>query len=479
MNKSIRQVMVFILVLIVLLLANLTWVQAFRTETYAQNPLNSRQFLEEKSRPRGQISAGGEILARSELGDDGYYSRIYDAYPEAYAPVEGYLSDIYGASGLERSQNDILNGSDPSLFASRAMDTITGRGQQGANLELTLIPEAQITAYEALADNGYVGSIVAMRPTTGENLAVASTPSYDPNDVARNNEEIWQELNQAEDSPLLNHATQVPLPPGSTFKVLTTIAAIENGAGPDTPVTAAASVTLPGTNTQLENYGGQACGGGGTTTLRTAFARSCNTAFAELSVETGADPLRDVADRFGVGDEFDGLGVPQQASTIGEIPDDAALAQTSIGQRDVSFTPLQNAIIAATIANGGVRMEPHLVSSVQGQDLSVLDTTDPEEINQAIHEDTAAMMTELMRASESQSGGNGSRIASKTGTAEHGTDRGVLAPHVWYIAFAPDSDVAVAVVVESGGGQGGGATGGSVAAPLGRDVIDAVERAGR
>lgn len=479
MNKSIRQVMIFILVLILLLLANLTWVQAFRTETYAQNPLNSRQFLEEKSRPRGQISAGGEILARSEPDGEGYYNRVYEAYPEAYAPIEGYLSDIYGSSGLERSQNDILNGSDPSLFASRAIDTITGRGQRGANIELTLVPEAQIAAYEGLANNGYTGSIVAIRPSTGEILAMASTPSYDPNDIAANNEDRWRELNNAEGSPLLNHATQVPLPPGSTFKVLTTIAAVENGAGPDTRVTAAPNITLPGTNTQLENYGGQTCAGGGMTTLRVAFAQSCNTAFAELAVETGADPLRDVARRFGVGDEFSGLGLPQQESALGDIPDDAALAQTSIGQRDVSFTPLQNAIIAATIANGGVRMEPHLVKSVQGQDLSTLKSTDPKRVNEAIHPDTAAMLTDLMRGSENGSGGDGGRIASKTGTAEHGSVRGELAPHVWYIAFAPDSDVAVAVVVESGGGQGAGATGASVAAPLGRDVISAVERAGR
>lgn len=477
MNKSIRQVMLFTLVLIVLLLANLTWVQTFRTEQYAENPLNTRQFLEEKSRHRGQISAGGEILARSEMGADGYYSRVYEANPEAYAPVEGYLSDIYGSSGLERSQNDILNGSDPSLFASRAIDTITGRERAGANLELTLLPEAQEAAYRALSDNGYVGSAVAIRPSTGEILAMASTPSFDPNDIAANDADEWKKLNADEDAPLLNHATQRPLPPGSTFKVLTTIAAVENGAGPDTSVTGASEITLPGTNTTLENYGGQSCGG--MTTLRVAFARSCNTAFAQLAVDTGADPLRDVAERMGVGDEFDELGVPKEKSTIGEIPDDASLAQTSIGQRDVSFTPLQNAIVAATIANKGVRMEPHLVKSVQGQDLSPLKTTEPKEVNEAIHPDTAAILTDLMRGSESNSGGNGNAIASKTGTAEHGSERGALAPHVWYIAFAPDSDVAVAVVVESGGGQGQGATGSSVAAPIGREVIAAVERSVR
>lgn len=479
MNKSIRQVLIFSFVLVLLLLVNMTWLQGFQEDKYANNPLNSRQFLEDKQRPRGQISTGGEVLARSEKADDDFYHRYYETNPEAYAAVVGYLSDQYGSAGLERSQNDILNGTDPSLFASRAIDTLTGKANSGANLELTLLPEAQLAAYQGLASRGYVGASVAIRPSTGEILAMASTPSFNPNNIAQNDESVWQTLNENSNAPLLNHTTQRPLPPGSTFKVLTTIAALENGASPDTSVTAASQITLPNTNTTLENYGGQTCAGGGTTTLRTAFALSCNTAFAELAVDTGADPLRAVAERMGIGETYKNLGIGQEPSTIGEIPDDAALAQTAIGQRDVSFTPLDNALIAATIANDGVRMEPHLIKSVTGRDLSTLKTVKPKELGEAIHPDTAAIMTDLMRGSENNSGGNGSRIASKTGTAEHGETRGEYAPHVWYIAFAPDSDVAVAVVVENGGGQGQGATGGSVAAPLGRELIAAVEQVGR
>ena len=196
-------------------------------------------------------------------------------------------------------------------------------------------------------------------------------------------------------------------------------------------------------------------------------------------MQYGADALKDVAKRFGIGETHDDAGLPIQPSTVGEIPDQSSLGQTSIGQRDVSFTPLDNAIIAATIANGGVRMEPQIIKSVRGADLSEIKSFKPIEAGEAISPEVAETVTELMRGSESHSGGNGSRIASKTGTAEHGAVRGEYAPHVWYIAFAPDSDVAVAVVVENGGGQGQGATGASVAAPIGRALINAVEQAGR
>ena len=477
MNKTIRQIFVVVLGLFVLLLANLTYIQGFQQDKYAHNPLNSRQFLEEKSKPRGQITTDGDILAHSVKSENGFYDRSYDTDPEAYAAVVGYLSDIYGSAGIERSQNEILNGSDPSLFTSRALDMVTGKEPSGASAELTLLPNAQRTAYQQLAERGYVGSAVAIRPSTGEILAMASTPSFNPNDIAAGDESTWQSLNNNEGAPLLNHATQRPLPPGSTFKVLTTVTALEQGASPDTSVTGAPQITLPDTTTTLENYGGSTCGGA-TTTLRQAFAQSCNTAFAELGMQYGADALKDVAKRFGIGETHDDAGLPIQPSTVGEIPDQSSLGQTSIGQRDVSFTPLDNAIIAATIANGGVRMEPQIIKSVRGADLSEIKSFKPIEAGEAISPEIAETVTELMRGSESHSGGNGSRIASKTGTAEHGAVRGEYAPHVWYIAFAPDSDVAVAVVVENGGGQGQGATGASVAAPIGRALIDAVEQAG-
>lgn len=474
MNRSIRLISSFALLLTLVLLVNLTIVQAFREDEYANNALNQRGFYETKSIPRGQISAGGVVLASSSPDDEGLYDRSYPAdNPNAFASVVGYLSDQYGASGMEASQNSVLNGTDDSLFSSRWLDTLTGKDPVGANLELTLDPAVQQVAYQQLVANGYDGAVVALRPSTGEVLAMSSTPSFDPNAIVdpATATDAWAEVNDAPGNPLINHATQETLPPGSIFKVVTTAAGLENGYSSDSMVTGAAEITLPGTTTTLTNYGGQTCAGGGEVSLETAFSLSCNTAFVQMGTDLGADAMRSAADAFGVGESYD-LGVPMAAGTLGELPDAAAIGQSSIGQYDVTMSALQAAIMAGTVANDGLRMEPYLVNRVTGSDLEELATTEPNEVTQALSPEVSAELTELMLASErNTSGGRGSGIASKTGTAEHGAEG--TAPHTWYIAFTPDDDVAVAVVVKNGGGFGSSATGGQVASPVGRAVLDA------
>ncbi|ALC04524.1 Penicillin-binding protein A [Corynebacterium deserti GIMN1.010] len=470
MNRSIRITSLFSLILILVLLANLTWIQGFRDDELAQNPLNGRGFFEMKSTPRGQISAGGQILAESHQDEQGFYQRDYVTDPEAFGPVVGYLSDIYGAAGLESGYNSVLNGSDSSLFTSQWLDVISGKPTHGANIELTIDPTAQEAAYEQLSQSGYEGAVVALRPSTGEVLAMASSPSYDPNQIVdpATAEDAWAEYTTQDGAPLLNHATQESLPPGSIFKIITTTAALENGYNADSTVTAASEVTLPGTNTTLTNYGGQTCAGGGTTTLLTAFSLSCNTAFVETGIDVGVDALRAAAEDFGVGQTYD-LGLDNVPGGLGEIPDDAALGQSSIGQRDVEMNVLQAAVMAGTVSNGGVRMEPYLVSRVTGQDLSELSTHQPKSAG-GIEPEIAEQLTELMRASErNTSGYAGVEIASKTGTAEHGDED--TPPHTWYVAF--NNDIAVAVLVKNGGGFGTSATGGQVAAPIGRAVLQA------
>lgn len=481
MNKSIRYTAIFALILTLALLVNLTVVQGLSQDKYADNALNRRGFLQMKSQPRGQISTGGQVLAQSVKDADGFYQRTYPSPVTAYGPVIGYLSDTYGASGLEASNNSVLNGSDPSLFASRWMDQLTGKENQGASLKLTIVPEVQQAAYQGLAQNGYSGAVVAIRPKTGEILAMASTPSYDPSEiVGPNADSVWKQLNSNPESPMLNHATQETLPPGSTFKVITTAAGLKNGYNPDSSVTGKSQITLPGTNTTLENYGGQSCGGA-STTLRSAFAKSCNTAFVEMGIKVGDKAMTETAKKFGVGETYD-LGLPSAPGALGDLSDDAARGQSSIGQRDVSMSVLQNAVLAATVANGGKRMEPHLVSEIQGADLKTIKKIHPKELGEACDKETAATLTELMRGSEKMTAGyTGKDIASKTGTAEHGEDSRNSNPHAWYIAFGPskDADVAVAVVVKNGGDRGQAATGGSVAAPIGRAVIDAAQRNAR
>lgn len=475
MNRSIRFTSIFTLLLILVLVINLTIIQAFSREKYAENPLNKRAFIEMKQQQRGQISAGGQILAESFQDENGFYQRRYPNDPMAFGPVEGYISDVYGAAGIEASYNSVLNGTDPTQRLNGIWSDLLGEEKVGANVELTLNPQVQNLAYSQLANAGYEGAVVAIRPSSGAILAMASTPSFSPQEIADPDsaESAWENYNADSGNPLLNHATQETLPPGSTFKVVTTLAGLRAGFNPDSKLTGAKNITLPNTNTTLENYGGQVCAGQETVTLATAFQYSCNTAFVQMGIEAGADKFRQAADAFGVNDNYD-LGIPMASGTIGEIPDDAALGQSSIGQRDVAMSVLENAVIAATVANGGKRMAPHVVSKVVGRDLKTIKEIQPKELNQAMSPDEASTLTDLMRLSEQHTAGySGQNIASKTGTAEHGEDSRNSNPHAWYIAFIPGSDVAVAVMVKNGGDRGQAATGGSVAAPIGRAVLEA------
>ncbi|APT83762.1 penicillin-binding transpeptidase domain-containing protein [Corynebacterium aquilae] len=477
MNKAIRNTATFALLLVLALLINLTYVQAFTEDKYANSPFNKRQTIELKQTPRGQISAGGLVLAESVQDAAGLYERKYVTDPVAFGPVEGYVSDIYGTAGLEQSYNAVLDGTDPKLGGKSFKDQLLRTKTPGANLELTLNPEVQKVAYNELASRNYEGAVVAIRPSTGEILAMASTPSFNPSKIADNDtaESTWKQLTSDPGAPLLNHATQETLPPGSTFKVITTAAGLEAGYGQGSQLTAAPEITLPGTETTLENYAGMRCGPGDTASLLTAFTLSCNTAFVQMGIDVGAEKLRDMAQRFGVTEKYD-LGVPFTPGTVGELADDASVGQSAIGQRDVAMTVLENAVVAATVANHGKRMKPYLVSKISSSDLATVKQFEPEELNQAIDEDVAAQLTELMRSSERHTAGStGADIASKTGTAEHGEDSRDSNPHAWYIAFGPteDADVAVAVVVKNGGDRGQAATGGSVAAPIGRAVIAA------
>lgn len=467
MNRSIRLTSLFTLLMSVVLLVNLEYVQVF--SGYADDPRNKRTYYRSLDTPRGQISAGGLVLATSDEN-----GRHYPTDPLVFGPVVGYLSETYGLSGLELGYNDVLDGS--AVFNASLTERLMGKKPAGANIDLTLQPALQNVAFHQLADMNYDGAVVAIRPSSGEILAMASTPSYDPALIVdpETSEQTWAGYLDNPASPLLNHATQETLPPGSTFKVITTAAALSQGWNADSTVTAAPEITLPNTTTTLENYDGMRCGGGDQTTLMNAFTLSCNTAFAEMAMAVGPDPLRDVAKHFGLQDTYD-IGLPMDAGTLGDLADQASLGQSAIGQRDVTMSVLENAVVAATVANGGKRMEPYLVSTVTAPDLKVLRTTKPKQVD-GIDPGIAAQLTEMMLSSERHTVGDSSvQIASKTGTAEHGEDSRNSNPHAWYIAFAPGKDIAVAVVVKNGGDRGQAATGGSVAAPIGRAVIEAAQ----
>ncbi|AKC37295.1 penicillin-binding protein PbpA [Mycolicibacterium phlei] len=498
MNTSIRRVSLVVMALVVLLLANATLTQVFTAPGLRADPRNQRVLLDEYSRQRGQISASGQLLASSVATDSRFRFLRQYADPLVYAPVTGFYSLNYSSAGLERAEDSVLNGSDPRLFGRRLADFFTGRDPRGGSVVTTIRPDVQQAAYDAMhrgCKDGCRGSVVALEPSTGKILAMVSTPSYDPNllasqDSAKENA-AWKQLQEDPAQPMLNRAISQTYPPGSTFKVITTAAALADGKTVNTEVTASPTIFLPGSNATLENYNRTSCGGGDNTTLKEAFARSCNTAFAKLgSEQLKRDKLVKAAQAFGLDHEIDGIPLQVATSTVGSMSDDAAVAMSSIGQKDVAVTPLQNAMVAAAVANKGVLMQPHLVDSLKGPDLSNLSTTTPDDIGQAVTPAIANTLTELMIASEQRTAQTGAipsvQIASKTGTAEHGTDPRNTPPHAWYIAFAPASSttsdpqatvvtpkVAIAVLVEDGGDRALAATGGSVAAPIGRQVIAA------
>lgn len=491
MNTSLRRISIAVMALIVLLLLNATMTQVFAADSLRADPRNQRVLLDEYSRQRGQIVAGGQLLAYSVATDSRFrFLRVYPN-PSVYAPITGFYSLRYSSTGLERAEDPLLNGSDERLFGRRLADFFTGRDPRGGNVDTTIRPRVQQAGWDAMQQGcggpPCKGAVVALEPSTGKILAMVSSPSYDPNLLSSHDPEVqaqaWQRLRDDPDNPLTNRAISETYPPGSTFKVVTTAAALQAGATDAEQLTAASSIALPDSTATLENYGGQPCGSEATVSLKQAFALSCNTAFVQLGMHTGADALRSMARAFGMDTTPSVIPLQVAESTIGIIPDAAALGMSSIGQKDVALTPLENAEIAATVANGGVQMQPYLIDSLKGPDLANISTTVPYQQRRAVSPQVAAKLTELMVGAEKVAQQKGAipgvQIASKTGTAEHGTDPRNTPPHAWYIAFAPAQTprVAVAVLVENGGDRLS-ATGGALAAPIGRAVIQAALQGG-
>jgi len=491
MNASLRRISVTVMALIVLLLLNATMTQVFAADALRADPRNQRVLLDEYSRQRGQIVAGGQLLAYSVATDNRFrFLRVYPD-PQLYAPITGFYSLRYSSSGLEHAEDPVLNGSDERLFGRRLADFFTGRNPRGGNVDTTIKPRVQQAGWDAMQQGcggpPCRGAVVALEPSTGKILAMVSSPSYDPNLLSSHDPEVqaraWQQLRDDPANPMTNRAISETYPPGSTFKVITTAAALQAGAPDNEPLTAAASIPLPGSTATLQNYGGMTCGNEPTVSLEQAFALSCNTAFVQLGLLTGADALRSMAHSFGFDSTPSVIPLQVAESTVGIMPDAAALGMSSIGQKDVALTPLQNAEVAATIANDGVTMQPYLVESLKGPDLSNISTTAPYQQRRAVSPQVAAKLTKLMIGAEKVTQQKGAvpgvQIASKTGTAEHGTDPRNTPPHAWYIAFAPADapKVAVAVLVEDGGDRLS-ATGGAIAAPIGRAVIEAALQGG-
>lgn len=480
MNAPIRRLSFLVGFLFAALLVSTTLIQYVFAADLNARPDNRRTLLATYARERGEILVGQDPVARSVPTDDEY--KFQREYPQAqlYSHVTGFYS-FYGAvGGLEQAENSLLSGSSDKLFYRRVSDLFTGRRPQGATIETTLDPAVQKAAEAGLGDAR--GAVVALDPKTGAILAMVSHPDFDPNTVAGHDlstlDSNYQKLTKDPDRPLVNRAIAGDLyPPGSVFKIVTAAAALSDGEyTEDTVLPGGAELDLPLTNATLPNHDDVPCSPSGEVTLKQAMVVSCNPAFGDLGMKVGADALREQAAKFGFGDS---LGVPMRV-TPSSVPAELnapQLAQSSIGQYDVRVSPMQMAMVAAGVANRGVVMQPYLVQSVIGSDLSVIESTEPSELSEAVTPEVASQLTDMLVATVNEGTGQraqipGIEVAGKTGTAEHGEGRRA---HAWFVSFAPANDpkIAVAVIVEDGGVANSETSGGSLAAPIARQVMEA------
>lgn len=479
MNKPIRRVAIACLLLFAALLVNANVVQFADAKNLRDKQGNTRTLYAQYDRKRGDIvtSTGQTIASSTSTNDTLKYLRTYQNGP-LYAPVTGYYSIVYGPSGIEAAENGILAGTDDRLFVRQLSNFITGRTPQGGSVVLTIDPVLQEAAYKALA--GRKGAVVAVDPSTGAILALVSAPSYDPNLLSSHDttqiESTWKSLLADPNNPMLDRALSQTYPPGSTFKLITAAAALSSGQyNPQSVIPAPNTLPYPNSSLSLKNYAGEQCGDGKTTSLIDALTISCNTAFGGLGETLGAQALQNQADAFGFDSTFS-IPMKSAQSVFPTGLDAAQTIQSAIGQYNVRATPLQMAMVAAAIANGGTLMRPYLVKQLVGPDLTVVDTTKPTAIRQAISSSVAAQLTTMMENVVNHGTGTTARIAGvqvagKTGTAENAKGK---PPHAWFVAFAPAAQpkIAIAVVVENGGGEND-ATGAKVAAPIAKAVIQA------
>jgi peptidoglycan glycosyltransferase len=483
MNKPIRVVSVFCLVLFMALLVNATYLMYVRSDDLSKDPRNRRIITATFSRERGAILVGKDAVARSVPSDDKYkFQRVY-SQPFKYAPITGYFS-WYGQTGVERSQNAVLAGDDSRLFVTRLVDMLSNGDPKGGNVQLTVNAAAQDAAWAGLENlpGDAQGAVVALEPTTGRVLAMASTPTFDPNNFASHDftevKDTSDRLNADDRDPLINRAIGTTLPPGSTFKLVTAAAAIESGNyDADSMVPGGYTFKLPQSTDVIRNYDGGNCGGNRITLTR-ALQVSCNVTFLTLANELGTEALADQAEAFGFNStSLEDLG-GQAQSLYPRDMDPPQTAMSGIGQSNVTATPLQMAMVAAAIANDGDVMRPYIVDEVRAPNLSVLARTDPQVISKAISGSTAEELTKMLVATVDEGTATPAQIpnvevAGKTGTAQSTPER---PPYAWFVSFAPANDpkVAVAVLVQSSDTSRDEIGGGRLGGPIAKAIMEAV-----
>jgi peptidoglycan glycosyltransferase len=503
-DRRIRRLGIGLVALFALLFAQLSYVQVIAADDIKAQPANARrQIIAEYRVERGPIlSADGQVLAQSVRSEERRAELLFQrVYPDGplYAGLTGYYSRIFGRAGLEQAANPYLSGDAAELAVSTFTDLILGRERKGGSITTTIRSDLQEAAANALGN--LPGAVVAIEPETGDVLALVANPSYDPNAISSGTDEemnaAWDSITTDPEQPLISRAKDELYLPGSTGKLITASAALENGHAPSEQWPNPHVLDLPQTTNTLENFGGSLCNGGSrTVSMAEAFKESCNVTFAEIGLELGAKEMSEQARAYGFCPTDPPAQIECEEPTIpfvlpwqnGRFPvpsyfadQQPQLAFSAIGLDNVLTNPLHMALIAGAIANDGTMMQPRLITEVRDPTGKIVREFEPEQYGQPISDASAREMRAMM-LSVTESGtaatafsGFPIDVAGKTGTATNGEDR---PPNAWFTAFAPAGPgdrpaIAVAVIVLDGGFLGNEATGGAISAPIAREVIDA------
>ena len=477
MNGQIVQLFSLTALLFAVLVGFTSRWSVFDQDRLENETANRRPLIEEQRIPRGLIrAADGTVIARSVgsgRGEARTFERTYPTGP-LFSHAVGYSFISRGRAGLERSRNDDLTGKEDEF--ENIFSELQSKAREGQDVTTTLDPDGQRTALRALA--GRRGSIVALEPQTGRVRVMVSVPEYDPNEIPRR----FSELNRGEGSPLFNRATQARYPPGSTFKVVTAAAALDSGKlTPDSIIDGSSPRKVSGV--PLANSGGQDFG---PITFTDALTNSVNTVFAQVGERIGRGTLVSYMERFGFGQDppldypdgqMSASGVRDAKGRILGGKDGFDVGRVAIGQGGsegaILVSPLQMAMVAGAVGNGGVLMQPRLTEKVVAKDGRVSDDVKPAEQARVMSREAAGRLTQMMGNVVEEGTGtaaalSGIRAGGKTGTAE--VDN-ATANQAWFIGFAPldKPRMAVAVTIERTQGQGG-----TEAAPLAKQVLEAL-----
>lgn len=457
LNKRLVFVMVFFVALFMTLALYLVYFQLFKRSDIENDSHNRRLWVNEDNIKRGSIyDRNGNILAYSEEDSDGSQYRVYN-YGKSASSVTGYSSKTYGKTGIEKSYNKellALSGENLSNFRKMVVKNDTGY-----DVHLSLDQNIQEIVYEYMQD--IKGSCVVMNPKTGEVLALVSNPSYDPNSV----DEDWDDLIQNTDGPLVNRATSGAYRPGSTFKIVTATGLLNYGL--DTSYNDTGVETIQGYD--IRNFADQTFG---MVNLRSAFVDSINTYFASKTNDLGRDKYMELAEKFMINKDYDFDMDKNKAIIPFDDLNQVDLAMTGFGYGKTQITPLHMAMITSAIANEGKMMQPRLVTKVVDKDGKIIEEKKEKVLSEVTSVENANIIRDMMVSVVNEGTGTSAyldsvQIAGKTGTADK--ENNLL--DAWFVGFAPayDPDIAIALVVEDSDD-----TGGVVAAPIARDIISAI-----